>query len=645
MKEEPGVTVQPSEKSEPPEIGALADSDISRIVTPGALPILGEVGGWNALHIGQSGHQPGVVPIDDRLEVSASDGIFKPMIEPDEFILHLSGLSSFNIPEILSGGNELPGFPEDLPILDEGLTDILVVQPGGIPEQIPGMTGIAPILSIPHPTTNPVVMRQVVGEPEPSLQSIKPIIPPTPSPQVPSIGRSDQWMGINQPGSLMTILLAAESILPISSKTLPLFGNFETSENVLINSFNYYEYPEFSLGEVRPERSAITDSNLDSLVELPGRSAISESLQIEKEILQPSSADISTPLDKFREVRKSDIGRMVDTRLVDTTRKPPPEIEPSSLIYLNGRPVFSAKEEEKQFQVEGTSDRMERNPTWIGLSPTRLENLQTTIRVTDGAEPVLVNRQPIHLASSPQNLILRQSRPPEEMVLSVPIAGEESESGQVEPSLTTVSPLNSLEMQELNFLEDHDIENASLAWGKGQPVERTRDREAPVGNFLQTIGIGYNPAGFLQRIPLVNGLNRTEESVSRFTLSRQIPGMSMLENRARNTTGEVNQEMQTVQSEGMPLINQKVSSGNEMALGGGLPQMPLPPTIGETLPSLNAVIGSTGQNIPELVDKTAPKIEKPEIPQMPSIDRLTDQIWQQIQRRLQIERERSKGMA
>jgi len=174
------------------ELEPIADSVISRIVAPEVLPILGEADGWNKMRIGQSVRLPGVMPIEEHLEVSEAQGLFKPLIEPGNFTRSLSGLSSFNISQILGGKNEAPGFPDELPTLGDGLTDVLA-QPGSLPEQIPGMAGLAPILSVSQPMANREAVEPSGDEPEqPSRPEITRVQPLTPGLRPLSLERKKQ---------------------------------------------------------------------------------------------------------------------------------------------------------------------------------------------------------------------------------------------------------------------------------------------------------------------------------------------------------------------------------------------------------------------------------------------------------------------
>jgi hypothetical protein len=204
---------------------------------------------------------------------------------------------------------------------------------------------------------------------------------------------------------------------------------------------------------------------------------------------------------------------------------------------------------------------------------------------------------------------------------------------------------SSPEGQELNPQDNNIMENAPLIQKMEQSAGETSYEENPLRQAVQSKELVKASPGFLQRTIPGNLISRIGPSVSRFAIPGQVPGMSMLENRARNTAEEASQEMKTIQSAGMPLVNQITGPRNETALGGGLPKMTLPPSMGETLSSLKSAAGGIEQKIPEAAEKATSAMEQAEVPQMPSIDRLTDQIWQQIQRRLQIERERSRGMS
>jgi hypothetical protein len=675
LEEKPGPAVQPDEKTELPEIesGAMAEGEISRIEAPGVLPILGEAGGWNTMRIGQADQQPGVVPFQNRLEVSDSEGVFKPMIEPDEFARHLSGLSSFNISELLSGTNAMPRFPEDLPVLEGGMTDIFA-QSGSIPDQIPGLAGIAPILSLgPQAGINRMVMEQAVDEPGPPVQLAntremqsflgirrlsQDIEPQKPDPannsslsqslihKLSSVSASlisglDQSMSINQPNSnITTILPAVEPILSEPDK-LPLAGNFETPENILINRFITGVSGEYSEGEIRPDQPAATNARQENQAELPAMPHISGFIQMEKEDSQSSPVDNITPPHEQR----AEVGLSVIDRMVEPSSQQQFEIEPSPLVYLDGGLVLAGTEDNIQSPTKMMSDPIENKPTRNRLNPAIMGDLSSMIGQTGEEDAGYINRAPIQLASSVQDLVLRQSRPADEMMMTIQMEKEESEPAQFESSADQLLNPNLSERQELNPQNNKAIENLPLIQKMEQSIGGTSYEENPIRKVLQSKEPGNLSQGLLQRTFPGSLINKMGPSVSRFAIPGQVPGMSMIENRVRNTSEEANQEMQKIQSAGMPLINQVIGSGNEMALGGGLPKMPLPPTMGETLSSLKSEAGGVEQKIPEVAEKAASTMGQAELPQLPNIDRLTDQIWQQIQRRLQIERERSRGMS
>ncbi len=669
--EEPEAIVQPPAKNELPgdEFGKVAESELRSIESPADLPILGEAGGWNTMQIRQPGSQPGIVPFEERLEISNSKSSFRPMIEQDEFTDHLAGLSSFNISEILSGRNEAASFPDELPTLGEGMTDILA-QPGSLPEQIPGMAGIAPILSVPQPNIQRMVMGQDVDEPAPSSQPEKmkglptigglrshsqtmdrtelglanspmslPLIRPQSALPVSLIGSAEPSMGLNQPASSMTILHNAESILS-APEQLTLAGSIKPSENILINAFNSGTQSELPLGGIDSGRPALSFANLDNPIESSAMPMVSGSIQMEKDELAESSDNISAPLGIRSEAGEAEIARMVEQ-----SGKLATESEPGPLVYLEGGPFFEGNEDNRQASTEIISNQINSTPIQAGFNPSITGNFPTMRGQMGGNIAAGINLEPMQMATLAQNLILRQSRPAEEMVMSIQMEREEPESGQYEPISGLLFNDNALDREEQKPQNYNFIENTPLIQKMDPIGEEINFEDNPFRQALQAKDLGNTTQGLLQRATPGNLLNRMGQSVSRFAMPGQVADMSMLENPIGNAIAGTIQEMRAGQSEEMPLFNQGNSTANQMALGGGLPQMPLPPTIGETIASFNSAASGAGQNITESVDKAAQPAEQPEIPQMPSIDRLTDQIWQQIQRRLQIERERSRGMA
>jgi hypothetical protein len=672
IKENPESAAQPEEKTvlTEVELEEVADSKLSKIQSPESLPILGVAGGWNTMRLGRPDGKPGIVPFEEKLEVTGSGDKFKSLIETGDFTSHLGGLSSFNISEILDGRNEAPGSLGELPTLKDGLTDILA-RPGSLPEQLPGMMGIAPILPVPPPEINRRVVEHSVAETESLPQPGKTRAPGPPLPEIGTIsyernqqknepannpagpllvdpglsnlisftGHSAQRLELNQSDSSVNIFRGIDTILP-ASESLPIAINSETSEKLLINSFTTGAQPETSNEEIIHGPSALTSPYLEGLSEFYAGPTVFGSIQMEKEGSEPASDNISTPLEIQQEVGKSNIARKVQP-----VGEQPPEIGPTSLVYLDQSPILVGDEQNDLPSRRIKPNQSENLPSQIGVGSTIAENPLGIIGRTEENKAIRINQQPIQLVSAVQNLVLRQSRPPEEMIFSMPVGEGESESGQSSPSSSNLPALDSSERQELNPLDENNIGSTPLIHSIGRVIERTTDQENPVRQVLQAQEFGNFAEGISQSNTPSSSINRIGQSISRFAIPTQIPGMSMLQNIVRNTAEGVNQEMQTVQSGGMPLIDQGLRSAGETALGGGLPQMTLPPTIGETMANLNPVSGNIGQNLSELASNAASQVEQSEIPQMPSIDRLTDQIWKQIQHRLQIERERSRGMS
>ena len=447
-------------------------------------------------------------------------------------------------------------------------------------------------------------------------------------------------MKVILPASGMTILQRIESVLP-EPDHLPVAGNSEPSENILINSFLAGPTFDPSAGGNESVGPALPFTSQEGLADSPAVPRISGNIQMQKEDLQSPSDGISAPIEIRQEIGKPDIARMVAY-----SSEQPSESDPAPLVYLDGGLLLGGNEPDKQ-----TSMGMISNQAWNPQNPSDLSgtigrNRPGIIGEIEPDKNFQINRQAFRLESSAQNLRLRQSRPVEEMMMSAPTIQLESETEQTTPSTSALSEFNSLERQELNPWDEDYLENLAVIQRGEQSIADFRDQEKTVGHVQMAEEPGFSPAGLVQRNASINRLSRMGQSVSRFALPGQVSGLSMFENRVKNTSEGAYPVMRTVEeSEGMPLITQGINSASKTALGGGLPQMPLPPSISETLNSLNPLSNSIGQNAPEMAEKAGSKVEQSEIAQMPNIDRLTDQIWQQIQRRLQIERERSRGMA
>lgn len=111
----------------------------------------------------------------------------------------------------------------------------------------------------------------------------------------------------------------------------------------------------------------------------------------------------------------------------------------------------------------------------------------------------------------------------------------------------------------------------------------------------------------------------------------------------------------------MPQVNQVIGQASEAlnsalpgageALGGLLPtlgqaansaldDLPLPPSVNQVVQGLRE--GAAGEEAAGTVEEAAPAA--PPAPPV-NVERLTDQVWQNIRRRLQVERERTRGVA
>ncbi|MDR3577373.1 MAG: hypothetical protein P4L50_26220 [Anaerolineaceae bacterium] len=661
QESEPPVQSEGSTAGPDVELQAAAVGKLSQIEDPQSLPTLGNSGGWDKMRIGLAEGQPGVIPFAEQPRVSGAQSDFIPMIDTGEFTSHLAGLSSFNLSEIMPGKNERLGFPQELPQLDNGLTDILA-QPGSLAEQMPGWVGIAPILSVAQPAISRKVLDPFVDEhlqgvqkeqqfvrpasleltytrlangeqtPEPergiaSLPLINPQITNPPS----LISRSEPWGGITPQASSMTILLNAETILPVSNRP-PAAGAADNPENFLINSNLTGENPEGfeqETGIPHLEFSFLTGGGLGKPADRPTDSGL---IQLEKEDFQNTADNFSDPLGI-----KTDIARMVTP-----SSELPVENETVPLVFLNSGAEEAGNDPQKPIHSKLPASPLENLPS-SRVNLMRADNQPGIIGTSNVEEMIQINSQPVQMSSAVQNLILRQSLSPEQMMVSLPTIQAEAATGIDAPA----SPLSILDLQadqELNPMVYSTRAIPGLIQGIGQTVEKTGDIERLTGRQPQE---GEPDLSFIQleKNEPISRINREEPSIARFAMPGQVPGMSLLENSLRGTDQGSSQELQTVQSARMPLFNQGQQSAAEIALGGGLPQMPLPPSIGETLAAMNPSVGSIGQNVPELAEKAAAKDEQSEIANLPNIDRLTDQIWHQIQRRLQVERERSRGMA
>ena len=664
--------IQPQAKTETPEVetGMGPEGELARIAAPGVLPILGDEGGWDKMRITLPRRESGIVPLEENLELTGSEGIFKTMIEPGEFARNLASLTSFNISEILNGEKGAPSFREELPVTKGGMTDIFA-QLGNLPEQIAGMSGKVPILSVPPLEINRKIVGQLnakpdqlsqpdqLGVPVSALDEIgvvppdrrPPSLEPTGDPAslsiintgfsdlVSSIGNNDDRIKLTLPERNMAIISNSEAILSVPDQ-LPMSVLTDNSEITFTNLQKTGTQPESSGEKDNSIPKTIPYKQFENETGMPSRPIVSKPGQTGKEGFEFNSANNTEPL----EIQK-DVGKPVISRIVKSASEQVAENETLPLVYLEGGTVISSEKQRRQSSLSAKTDQGEEFPAQNGLfSPIRSIK-PGRIPDVDENESIQINHQPIELVSLAKNLVLRQSQPLGEMIMNFSVGESESEVDQKTPMSAPVL-FGLLERREINPLNFNTIENAQLDQGMSTHLENTGDEKNPIRTAPESEVFGkFSNTGLVQYKNFSTVINRMGPSVSRFAIPEQLPEMSMVENNVRNAAGGINQEMQTFQSAEMPLINQGMRSANRTSLGGGLPHMTLPPTIGETLAVLNPVPGRIGQSMTELAEKASSKADQSEMPQLPNMDRLTDQIWQQIQRRLQIERERSRGMA
>ncbi|HMD90650.1 MAG TPA: hypothetical protein VKF38_15960 [Anaerolineaceae bacterium] len=664
--ENPKHAVQPQAKTETTEVetGTVPDGELARIAAPGVLPILGNEGGWDKMRITLPGREPGIAQLEENLNLTDSEGIFKTMIEPDKFARNLASLTSFNISEILSGEKGVPGFREELPVIKDGMTD-LFAQLGNLPEQIAGMSGKVPTPSVPQHEINRKIVGQLDATPDQlskadhlrmpasALDDIgavspdqgQPILEPIRDPASlssintvlsnldMSIVSNKEGIELNPPGSSIAIIKNSESFLPAPDQ-IPMSVLPDTSEITLINLQKTGTQPESSGEKDNSIPKKIAYKQFESEIDLLSRAIVSKPGQPSEEGYETHSTNTSTPIEIQREV-----GKPVISRMMKPVSEQFAENETFPLVYLEG------EKRKGQSLISKKTDRGEESPAQNGLFSPITGGKPGRISDIEENKSIQINHQPIQLVSLAKKIVMRQSQPLEEMIMTLPFGERESESDQI-TTMSAPALFNLLGSHESNPINVNTIENGQLDQDMITNLENADDEKNPIKTAPELEVFGkFSKAGLVQNNNFSGVINRIGPSVSRFAMPGQFPEMSMIENNVRNAAAGVNQEMQTVQSAEMPIINQGMRPADGTPLGGGLPQMTLPPTIGETLAALNPASGGNGQSITELAERATSKVEQSEVPQMPNIDRLTDQIWQQIQRRLQIERERSRGMA
>ncbi len=156
--------------------------------------------------------------------------------------------------------------------------------------------------------------------------------------------------------------------------------------------------------------------------------------------------------------------------------------------------------------------------------------------------------------------------------------------------------------------------------------------------------------GLSQNLPSLGGLTQGLPSMSGLTdnlpslggLSESLPSLGGL---AQNlpTLGGLTENLPSLSGLAGSLPSLGELTKQLPSLGGlTSPEMPLPPSINEAIGGL----GGAAQEAMGQITSMAPSIpEMPSMPQLPSMEKLADLIWREIQKKLKVERERTRGLA
>lgn len=181
--------------------------------------------------------------------------------------------------------------------------------------------------------------------------------------------------------------------------------------------------------------------------------------------------------------------------------------------------------------------------------------------------------------------------------------------------------------------------------------------QSATGGLAETASAGFSQlgggaSGLLsqlggQRPELTQAMSLAQPLMGALT-SGQAPSLSSLGQLAGQAMPQVNQMMGQASS----ALNNVVPGAGE-ALGGLLPslghaasnalgELPLPPSVNQVVQGLREGAGAPAEEATGTLEEAAPAA--PATPPV-NVERLTDQVWQNIRRRLQVERERTRGVA
>lgn len=667
----------PSPANEPlasePRTFELGAEVLNRAAGFGALPTLGQDAGLGiAQNVGETQHFIEHLPLSTPL-FAASD-----VPDTSDFVASLASLSSFTNLE------STPVLMGEL-IAPSGLTDELPPL-GSLPNQLPGLMGVAPITPDTGAVLPPMPMM-------PPLQAVEPVETPAPRESAAPVPMITALPDMTPPAinaqpfeTIMPLNVERPFVAPIvpaaPDEPLPVPANFAAPAPVIEgktiepSEFISPSTPSDPGSPTVPSLALNTFSDALPLIALPGEANEVEAVTITSNITR----DVVPTLDLPAKTG---------------------DFEPTLTLPGLAPAIDSAAS-------EGASPAEPAAPTSAPLSISRYAEdlpLPTTIVPRDEI--------PSALSVPPVVAPLPPFSPPEEMpalfeplsmgevaqeFLATPIPIDQSPVDQspVTPSASDQPATSEPAVSISRYAEDLPLIDVNFGWSNFDLPTREPDFAADQSLPIETeslamsgtpdmalpsigeradratqsdrvaarperapISISRSPADMpLNRATTLNQVTHIQR-FSLGSLTQNLPSLSGVTDQLP-ALGGLAQNIPSLggMAENLPALggltdNLPSLGGLAESIGGGLPQlpslgglassqMPLPPSISEAIGG----VGGAGQEALGQITSMAPSMpEMPAMPQLPSIEKLTDQVWREIQKKLKIERERTRGLA
>jgi len=661
----------PSSANEPRsfELGAEV---LNRALGFGALPTLGMDAGLSiAQNVGEAGRFMQHLPHSENL-ITASN-----LPDTRDFVASLASLSSFTNLE------STPVLMGEL-IPPSGLTDELPPL-GSLPNQLPGLMGVAPITPDVGAALPPLPMM-------PPLQAVEPIAEATarevvtPLPMTTMLPEMTAALISERPFETIAPLNTEQPVVaPIVPEVpSPMFASFvpptpviesgrETAEpsgliqSARVSDLNVLNTPSLAL-------NTFTESL--PLINLPGEANEVEVPSITSRVVYEAAPTLDLPIktgDFEPSLTLPELAATSGPSLSDAASSVAPANAPVSISrYAEDLPLPTTtvpREETPSalnvpaLDVPVVAPLPTFNPPddlpvpFEPLTIGHIDQALLTLPLSVDQSPVNqlpVDQSPVTLSASEPTATsepaLSISRYAEDLpLIDVNFGWEDFEPQPSEPSFAEALSAP-IEVASLAMTDAPEMALPSIGERADQVAGRSERAPISISRFSSDLPLNrsttlnqvthiqrFSLGGLTQDLPALG--NVTDQLPSLGGLAQNIPSLGGLTENLPSLGGL---------TDNLPSLGGVAESiGSEMpqlpSLGGlASSQMPLPPSINEAIGGLSGM----GQEALGQITSMAPSMpEMPSMPQMPSIEKLTDQVWREIQKKLKIERERTRGLA